>query len=71
MVCVSVGPRGLFPSLNALTLTGARVGTTADDAVAFVMGVIDGLLDVPDLDVAGVVAAVETMDALEDFIVCD
>jgi hypothetical protein len=53
--------------LNALTLTGATVGTITDEAVAFVIGVMDGLLEVAALDVAGV----DTKDDLEDFIVCD
>jgi hypothetical protein len=63
----TVEARPLPPSLNALTLTGATVGTITDEAVAFVIGVMGGLLEVAALDVAGV----DTKDDLEDFIVCD
>jgi hypothetical protein len=55
--------------LKALTLTGATVGTIADDVVAFVIGVMDGRDEVPDFDVAGVVAGVK--EVLEDFNVWD
>lgn len=51
-------------SLNALTLTGATVGTITEEAVGLVIGVIDGQVDVVILDVAGV----EVKDVLEDFI---
>ena len=61
--------RGASPSLKALT--GATVGTIAEDRVAFVIGVMEGLLEVPDLDVAGVVADVDTSDAFEDLMACD
>jgi hypothetical protein len=44
------------------------VGTTAVDAVALVKGVMDGLLDAPDLDVAGVAVV---KDVFEDFIAWD
>jgi hypothetical protein len=54
--------------LNALTLTGATVGTIAVDAVALVMGVIDGRMEEADFDVAGVVAGVDPKEVLEDFI---
>tara|TARA_R110002060_G_scaffold75842_1_gene85762 strand:- start:1058 stop:1225 length:168 start_codon:yes stop_codon:yes gene_type:complete len=54
--------------LNALTFTGATVGTTAEGAVAFVMGVMDGLLEGPDFVVVGVVAGVDPREALDDFI---
>jgi hypothetical protein len=35
-------------------LTGATVGTITAEAVAFAIGAIDGLLEIPGLDVAGV-----------------
>jgi hypothetical protein len=56
------------PSLKALTLTGATVGTIADDAIAFVIGVIDGLLDVADLGAAGVDAEVLPLEAFETWV---
>jgi hypothetical protein len=55
--------------LKALTLTGARVGTIADDVVALVIGVITGRVEDADLVVAGVVAGVK--EVLEDFKVWD
>jgi hypothetical protein len=58
----------LSPSLKAFTLTGARVGTIAVEAVALVIGVIDGLVDAIDLEVAGVD---EVSDVLDDFMACD
>ena len=60
--------RLLSPSLKAFTLTGARVGTIAVDVVALVIGVIDGLLDAADLEVAGVAVV---KDVLDDFMACD
>jgi hypothetical protein len=60
--------RALSPSLNALTWTDARVGTIAVDAVALVKGVMDGLLDAPDLEVAGVAVV---KDVFDDFMACD
>jgi len=65
--CVSVSVRPRSPSLNAFTLIGASVGTTADDAIALAMGWIEGLLEDADLVVAGV----DMRDVLEDFIACD
>jgi hypothetical protein len=53
--------------LKAFTLTGARVGITADEAVALVIGWMDGLLEDADLDVAGV----DMNEVLEDFIAWD
>ncbi len=47
------------------------MGITADDAVALVIGVIDGRFEIPDLDVVGVVAGVDPREALEDLKVVD
>ena len=55
--------------MKALTLTGATVGTIADDVVAFVIGVMGGRDEDADFVVAGVVAGVK--EVLEDFKVCD
>jgi hypothetical protein len=70
-ICSSVATRPVSPSLNALTLTGATVGTIAVDAVALVMGVIEGRMEEADFDVAGVVAGVDPKEVLEDFMACD
>jgi len=43
--------RFLSPSLKAITLTGASVGTITEEAVALAIGVMDGLVDDPDFEV--------------------